>query len=630
MHTLLSPMNGFMGKDTASVIERFGLVNYDEVLANQSSNPYFSTCLYRKYINKTRMNMMVGLVRSLSRIVIPAAYPGTRTHKNFGGYGFDKSGNFWMDYYDGTLSEYTTDGGNMKNHHHIILKIDTDMKMSAVIVDGIGSRDPYVVTTHSRQSGSHSGAAALACIFAYITQNPSCSDDTVVTTHILDCIEQIRTGTDEDFAQAVIASINDIYTYIVDKTGVGKRSIDMDRYSNPIIAKLEIPSHIEFENLIGDSYYLSGNGTGSVTAVKSKTAKTVAELIASENFTLDEKRVLSANEEKMVPKLDEMIPDPDIITKARLLKGSTLSPRPFRNIKWVGETGTGKSTAAQILAQMLNLPYTFLTFNPDTLLSDLYVNILPSNRKASVDMSKAASILETAVFNPADAWKQLTGEDREVSTKDVLSKLISDSLANESEFMYIESPLVQAFRFGWLVELQETNLASKPGVLGGLNAALDDLQMIKLPDGESIKRHKDCVVVMTENEGYEGTRKSNQAVDSRMTLKGKFVLPNKHDLALRISQNSGLKDMKVIEKMIDVMYAIRRVRSENGETNGACSVREVQSWAQATDILGDPYEAAMNTIVPSAYKDEELFPAIKEALETQFSPKDKGEDPLYF
>ncbi|MBR0420246.1 MAG: hypothetical protein IJI66_13885 [Erysipelotrichaceae bacterium] len=619
-HTLMSNVSGFMNGSVDKLIGRFGENDYADVLDHQD-DVYLDTCLYKKYINNYRMNLMPGLVRALSRIVLP----NIKSPENFGGYGYDKEGNFYMDYYDGTVDEYYKHPKSFDKHRHIVMKLDTDKKLSAVVVDEHGSKDPYVIATHSRQTGAHSPSAVLACLFGSIhaSKDPlKKNDDLIVMAHIDDVISEYEgVGNDLPFGRAVLAAVNDMYTYIVETDHKNLRSIDGDNYTNPIITKLQIPANIEFDSFTGDSYYLSGKAIGNTASVVRKIAKTVKELISSENFALDEKRVLSANEELMVPKLDDMVPDPDVITKARLLKGSTLSPRPFRNIKWVGETGTGKSTAAQILAQMLNLPYTFLTFNPDTILSDLYVNILPSNKKTNVDMSKAAAILETAVFNPGDAWKQLTGEDKEVSTKDVLSKLISDSLENESEFMYVESPLVQAFRFGWLVELQETNLASKPGVLGGLNAALDDLQTINLPDGEVVKRHKDCVVVMTENEGYEGTRRSNQAVDSRMTLKGKFVLPEKEELALRISQNSGLKDMKVIEKMIDVMYAIRKVRNENGETNGACSVREVQSWAQATDILGDPYEAAMNTIVPSAYRDEELFPAIKEALETQFSPK---------
>ena len=69
------------------------------------------------------------------------------------------------------------------------------------------------------------------------------------------------------------------------------------------------------------------------------------------------------------------------------------------------------------------------------------------------------------------------------------------------------------------------------------------------------------------------------------------------------------------------MKAIRKVLEESGETNGSCSVREVQSWAQATNILKDPYEAALATVVPSASDDPEVIVDVLSALETQFVPK---------
>ena len=199
--------------------------------------------------------------------------------------------------------------------------------------------------------------------------------------------------------------------------------------------------------------------------------------------------------------------------------------------------------------------------------------------------------------------------------------MIANATNNSGDFMYVESALVKAFRYGWVCELQEVNYAMKPGVLGGINAALDDIGIIELPTGEVIHRHPDTVIVMTANDGYEGTRKINQAVKSRMTLKGHLNLPDDDTLARRAAQNSGFKDLKTIKKMVAVMHAIRKVLNDNGETNGSCSVRELQSWAQATDILGDPYEAALATIIPSASDDPEVIEEVLRSLETQFARK---------
>ncbi len=110
-----------------------------------------------------------------------------------------------------------------------------------------------------------------------------------------------------------------------------------------------------------------------------------------------------------------------------------------------------------------------------------------------------------------------------------------------------------------------------------------------------------------------------------MTLKGVFELPEDVLLTNRIVQNSGYKDRLVIGRMIKVMHSVRKVLEDNGETNGVCSVREIQSWAQATAILKDPYQAAFSTIVPSASDDPEVIAGVIAALHSQFLPQPAGE-----
>ena len=376
------------------------------------------------------------------------------------------------------------------------------------------------------------------------------------------------------------------------------------------------------ENMHGDirtPSLINGNGGNLSASAGHKTVKKVSDYVNEKTYFINEGRILTEEESALVPRLDDTVPPEDVVTKVKLIKASTNSPKPFRNILWIGETGTGKSTAARIAAQLMHLPYTFITINPDTIVSDLYVNVLPAANKTNVG-NDAIKIIERAVFDTDGAWFELTGEHKEdVQPSDVIRKVLESCQCGD--FMYVESPLVKAFRYGWVCELQEVNYAMKPGVLGGINAALDDIGIIELPTGEVVKRHPDTVIIMTANDGYEGTRKINQAVKSRMTLKGHMELPDSDTLARRAMQNSGYRDMRNIKMMIAVMEGIRKILEENGETNGSCSVRELQSWCQATEILGDPYEAALSTIVPSATDDPEITQEVIEALETQFTKR---------
>ena len=364
---------------------------------------------------------------------------------------------------------------------------------------------------------------------------------------------------------------------------------------------------------------INGNGGNLSASAGHKTVKKVSDYVNEKTYFINEGRILTEEESALVPRLDDTVPPEDVVTKVKLIKASTNSPKPFRNILWIGETGTGKSTAARIAAQLMHLPYTFITINPDTIVSDVYVNVLPAANKTNVG-NDAIKIIERAVFDTDGAWFELTGEHKDdVQPSDVIRKVLESCQCGD--FMYVESPLVKAFRYGWVCELQEVNYAMKPGVLGGINAALDDIGIIELRTGEVVMGHPDTVIIMTANDGYEGTRKINQAVKSRMTLKGHMELPDSDTLARRAMQNSGYRDMRNIKMMIAVMEGIRKIMEENGETNGSCSVRELQSWCQATEILGDPYEAALSTIVPSATDDPEITQEVIEALETQFTKR---------
>ena len=594
-------------------------------------HPLAKTCLYKRAVAGYRdMKFIPGIMRSITRLLYCdwVGGPEAEPLKGFGGYGYDTDKNFICEYWDGTSAQFNYAGDDFytldySNDRRIVMKIDKHQRMSAVCIDEYGAKKPYVIQTKSKETDAHSASAAIFALMAYMvssSENNPASDvvfDTV-KAHYDAFMEHYDNWDEQEAIQASHVLANDMYAifaYNDDVVAKCDDGLDASLYDNPIIPLLDVDS-IEVENWTGSSaVFGQAKKAPKVAKIVKEVVKAVKDFVTSGELVLNDKRVLTSAEEEMVPSLDEYIPDKEIITKAQLIKGSTYAPRPFRNLMWEGETGTGKTTAAQILAQVMNLPYTFLTFNPDTLVSDLYVNILPNSK--TTDCKSLSSILELAVFNPSEAWQQLTGETKEVTTSEVIQEAIKSS----SDFMYVESPLVQAFRYGWLCELQEVNLAMKPGVMGGINAALDDLATIQLPTGEVIHRHPDTVIVMTFNSDYEGTRRLNQAVKSRMTLKGRFQLPEDDVLADRISQNSGLKDLSVIKKMVKVMHRIRKVLNDSGETNGACSVREIQSWAQATDILKDPYQAAMATIVPSASDDPEVIVEVIQQVETEFSPK---------
>ena len=97
------------------------------------------------------------------------------------------------------------------------------------------------------------------------------------------------------------------------------------------------------------------------------------------------------------------------------------------------------------------------------------------------------------IMHPPSVYEELTGVYDDAKTEDdVLAKLVEIAvgrLAQKEEkhgqrIRYVDTPLLEAIRYGYVAELQEPSCIANPGVLVGLNALLDNCQAITLPTGE--------------------------------------------------------------------------------------------------------------------------------------------------
>lgn len=616
------------------------------------------TCLYRLCLDRSQRKPMQynkGIVRAIARLVAPACL---RNISGYSAYGFDVNDSFYADYWDGTADDFNGDFSagvtDFSQSRHQLFKIDAKGKMFACVVDEKGGRSKLVLDTKANNYSSavkHSPSGLMFALAAYIiarvkderiSQNDNGYEVAKIVYEHYSGLTNAINSSDVDLTANYLRCLdNDLYTLCKFDSDVKDRfdtlpflSASVDRNEYPLLSDTEFDIPVLYGNssILSGNVHMSSEG-GFLNEDDVPNRMSVKQILDDEQgwkqkYALDPERILDEQEELMVPDKGEMVPSREILTKAELIKASSELPRPYRNLLWTGETGSGKSTAAAILAQLFNLPYTFLTINPDTILSDLYVNILPATDSAGKGLDEITSQLPSATeitLDPEGSYYQITGEKKQDATEEDCARAIQEkyySLMNSSNgFIKVESPLVQAFRYGWVCELQEVNVANKPGVLSGINAALDDLATIQLPDGEIVKRHKDCVIIMTANSEYEGTRRINQAVKSRCALKGRFVLPEDGSLIEMIKLDSGYDDEPIIRKMIQAMKGIRKVLEETGTNDGSCGVREIVSWAQGTKILKDPYRAAMHTIVPSATEDDEVLTEVVAALENFFVKK---------
>ena len=319
-------------------------------------------------------------------------------------------------------------------------------------------------------------------------------------------------------------------------------------------------------------------GTFTVLTASPKVAETVNTKTFATDYLLDKDREFTQFEQSLIPELPEWYIVPKYLESACKMVTSKLS-RPVRNIMLRGEAGTGKTEAAKAMAAALHLHYVSICCHPDMQITDFTGTILP------------------------------TGDD---VMRMIIERAVSENSDNNGlQYEYVDSDLVRAIKYGWLCEIQEPAIIERPGVLTGLNSLLDTCQQVTLPTGEVIKRHPDCVIVVTTNTGYQGCREINNSVISRMQYKKDTELPTDADLKERITGITGFDDDEKLTEMIKVIREIHTFCQERMITDGSCGVRELIDWVQSYMVLGSIVEAAECTIIPSASADVDNQQQIK-------------------
>lgn len=344
----------------------------------------------------------------------------------------------------------------------------------------------------------------------------------------------------------------------------------------------------------------------------------------------DPERVLTPEEELLVPSFPEGFQVSETAEKvARSVHDTTDLPSPVRNVILFGVSGTGKTEDVKMIARGLRRPYVAYTCSSDTEGIDLLRQIIPycvnkdGEEVPASELEAGLPGIMDMIMDPEDALEQLTGEKCPGATAEDCLKAYSGKVlerAHESgmQFTYVDSPIVQAAKYGYVCEIQEPTVMLKPGALVGLNALFDKSQSIRLVTGETIKRHPDTVYILTTNVDYEGCRPLNQSIWSRMQMKIHVKAPADDVLAERVRNQSGYTDMATIRKMVAVYNSIREVCAEQGISSGSCDVRALISWATQTMITREPYHAALDTIIPSVSMYEEDWETVLPCLNTQF------------
>lgn len=346
------------------------------------------------------------------------------------------------------------------------------------------------------------------------------------------------------------------------------------------------------------------------------------------------KRVLTDEEKALVPAIKPHLQVPEFAeTICQHIQMTTENPVKMRNFMLRGVAGTGKTTAAQIIAAGLNLPYGNITCSADTQIFDLLGSIIPdttvslgndeldAERQMYVDMgginykniSKMLKFpdFQTVDFDPESAYLTLTGVENENATAEECIDIMMQRAIEKTQqlcvasngqvaYKYVETQLVKAIRYGWVCEVQEPTVILQQGVLVGLNSLLEQDGMITLPTGEVIKRHPDAVILLTTNVSYEGCRAINQSVTDRMSLIFDIPNPNLESMVTRAMKATGCTDERMVRKMAQCVLDIEVHCKGKYITDGSVGVRGLLDWVNSYMVTNDALKSAEITVLSKA------------------------------
>lgn len=338
----------------------------------------------------------------------------------------------------------------------------------------------------------------------------------------------------------------------------------------------------------------------------------------------------SEEEKKLIPQIDNYVWNEEIEVITTAIDVGE------KNIILFGGAGTGKSVTTQKVGELYGLPWMQYSMTHETETIDVLAKYVPNTGgepdQAVIDAILAEPKPYRSIPEPgqlaygafSDLYYELTGEIKTDADRVDVMEAYNKALLFDAQqklrieqarktggtaFTLIESNIVKAIKYGYVIEIEEGNLAN---VLSGVNSLLDpERGYAVLENGEVIYRHPNCIIIMTMNPSYEGTREINEAVKDRFGIKIYIDELDKRQLIDRVkAKGTSLKDT-LIEKMADVIIAVNHYKNANGYSEGVCGLRTFLKWVKLTEAMdGDYQKAMMHTVLTSCSMNAEIMEEI--------------------
>jgi MoxR-like ATPase len=463
-------------------------------------------------------------------------------------------------------------------------------------------------------------------------------EDRVAVLSIILRIEDDLTGTINRFAQFEAANPGELTDETLqyelkDITNDIESAIVTSLYSNKDKSALSAiqkpPQEINISQvetgLLMPSKVIFGQFVGFKSEKKARKAVNPEDIKGK--FVLNPTREYTDEEKMMIYQLPKHVAiSANAMEVAELVKASRADDphKWILNILFEGPAGTGKTQDAKTLSYLFDIPYTKITCFSDMDSSDVAGAILPvvEDEVPFEEPSKA-----DITFDTAGCYERLTGETlteeqaAEITPADVYDVIRQkyEEFYNSPEgkssprYIYYASEIVKAFEFGYLCEIQEPTCIADAAVLMILNSAFEKNGVINLSQ-RTVKRHPECIFVVTTNRDYEGCRPLNEALRDRFDIACKVELPSNDEQVERLMTatdctNEGF--LRIVVESVNDMNAFLR---NNGYTKTA-SLRGMQNFVNMVMRGFDVRSMFMKTIVYQVSTDDGEVAEIENFLE---------------
>lgn len=355
-------------------------------------------------------------------------------------------------------------------------------------------------------------------------------------------------------------------------------------------------------------------------------------------------------EQRLIPNYEDNVPVmPEAIKLANAFLGTRNAVSPICQAQWCGGTGYGKSTGVRQLACILNMPLLVQTCSTRMDIDDFKSRFVPATEggldvdaakitlpddakiaamhpmlaKAVDHVSKmdradretfldGTDFYQVAWFDAEGAAISLLGEIVELESEE-LCKLYSDTVKyfaekplrlkiaqlqdgsepeqekhdNKPAFVHVMANYTRALVNGYLLELQEPSRITDAGVLVGLNEYDKPGAVIHLMNGATALRHKDALVVATDNVDCVSCRDMDQSVLRRFKLKLVSNDLSEQTLKDRVRRNTGCTNETLLDKCYKQWQMVLEYCKTNSITGGSVGPVELETFVQMVLLEGE-------------------------------------------